>query len=154
LRGGQLLHFSGHAYSDHGNPERSALLVAPAGGLAADPFPGSLWSVDEGFTALYADVFYEQLAAGTSDLGAAVRNTRRWLREARKADVTARLDRLADEVRAEHPRTAMVLEAYRYTVTARRDECPYDSPWEWASFYAVGGATIDLTGGTDDPGPA
>jgi hypothetical protein len=266
LRGARLLHFSGHAYSDHGDPERSALLVAPADMFAADPFPGwaaaaarwrtggdgwrradvpgagrlmersdpttgdverrlergaaptllarysggmlvlfgelwsagdilalgaevacqfaflsacasgvtggdssyvdeygglpaalrltgvsgvvcSLWSVDEGFTALYADVFYEQIAAGTGDPSAAVHETRRWLREAGKADVTGRLDRLADEVRAEHPRTAIVLEAYRYKITTQYDEYPYGSPWEWACFYAVGGGTIDLTRG-------
>jgi hypothetical protein len=273
LRSARLLHFSGHAYSDHGNPDRSALLVAPADRFAVDPFPGwaaaaqqwrtdgdgwrladvpgagrlmertdsatgdaerrlergtaptlvarysdgtlqvlgelwsagdilalgaevacrfaflsacasgvaggessyvdeygglpsalrlagvscvvcSLWSVDEGFTASYADIFYDQIAAGMSDLGAAVRHTRRWLREARKADVILRLDRLADEVRAEHPRTAFALEAYCYKIMTQRDEYPYDGPWEWASFYAVGGGSIDLTGGSNDPGPA
>ena len=273
LRDARLLHFSGHAYSDHGDPERSALLVAPADRFATDPFPGwaaatsrwrdggdgwrladvpgagrlmertdpatgdverrlergaaptllarysggmlllfgelwsagdiltlgaeaacrfaflsacasgvaggessyvdeygglpaalrlagvsglvcSLWSVDEGFTALYADVFYEQVAAGTADAGAAVRKTRSWLRQARKADVTERLGRLADQVRPEHPRTAIVLEAYRYKITTQHGEYPYDSPWEWACFYAVGGGTIDLTGGVSDPGPA
>ena len=273
LRGAQLLHFSGHAYSDHGNPERSALLVAPSDRFAVDPFPGwaaaaagwhagddgwnladvpgagrlmertdpvsgdaerrlergaaptllarysggalrllgelwsaadilalgpeaacrlaflsacasgvaggessyvdeygglpaalrlagvsgvvcSLWSVDEGFTALYADLFYEQIAAGTTDLSAAVGKTRRWLRDARQADVTERLDRLAEEVRAGHPGTAFALEAYRYKITTQYGEYPYGSPWEWASFYAVGGGTIDLTGGINDPGLA
>lgn len=270
LRGARLLHFSGHAYSDHGDPERSALLVAPADKFTADPFPGwtaaavqwrtgtdgwqladvpgagrlmertdpvtgeverrlergaaptllarysggtlrlfgelwsagdilalgtevtcrfaflsacasgvaggqssyvdeygglpaalrlvgvsgvvcSLWSVDEGFTALYADVFYEQISAGTGDPSAAVRETRRWLRQARQADVVGRLGRLADEVRTEHPRTAIMLEAYRYKITTQHGEYPYDSPWEWASFYAVGGGKLDLTGGTNAP---
>jgi hypothetical protein len=273
LRGARLLHFSGHAYSDHGDPERSALLVAPADKFTADPFPGwtaaavqwrtgtdgwrladvpgagrlmertdpvtgeverrlergaaptllarysgdtlrlfgelwsagdilalgtevtcrfaflsacasgvaggqssyvdeygglpaalrlvgvsgvvcSLWSVDEGFTALYADVFYEQISAGTGDPSAAVRETRRWLRQARQADVVGRLGRLADEVRTEHPRTAIMLEAYRYKITTQYGEYPYDSPWEWASFYAVGGGKLDLTGGTNAPRPA
>lgn len=270
LRGAQLLHFSGHAYSDHRDPERSALLVAPADEFSADPFPGwsaaatgwqdgqdgwraaevpgvgrlrertdaaaggterlmergaaptllgryaggtlriigelwsaadilalgleaacrlvflsacasgiaggessytdeygglpaalrlagvsavicSLWPVDEGFTALYADVFYEQLEGGTADLAAAVRQTRHLLRTAGKADVTRRLDQLANAVRATDPRTAFVLEAYRYKITTQHGEYPYDSPWEWASFYAVGGGTINLTGGTSGP---
>jgi CHAT domain len=270
LRGAQLLHFSGHAYSDHRDPERSALLVAPAGEFAADPFPGwsaaatgwqdgqdgwrtaevpgvgrltertdaatgdterllergaaptllgryadgtlriigelwsaadilalgpeaacrlvflsacasgiaggessyvdeygglpaalrlagvsavicSLWPVDEGFTALYADVFYELLAGETADLAAAVRQARHLLRTAGKADVTRRLDRLADAVRATDPRTAFVLEAYRYKITTQYGEYPYGSPWEWASFYAVGGGMINLTGGTSGP---
>jgi hypothetical protein len=270
LRGAQLLHFSGHAYSDHRDPERSALLAAPSGEFTADPFPGwsaaatgwqdgqdgwrtaevpgagrltertdaatgeterllergaaptllgryaggtlrvigelwsaadvlalgpeaacqlvflsacasgtaggessyideygglpaalrlagvsavicSLWPVDEGFTALYADVFYEQLAGGTADLAAAVRQTRHLLRTAGKADVSRRLDRLAGAVRATDPRAAFVLEAYRHKITTQHGEHPYGSPWEWASFYAVGGGTINLTGGTSGP---
>ena len=39
LRNATVFHFSGHAYSDHGEPDRSALLVAPADGTATDPFP-------------------------------------------------------------------------------------------------------------------
>lgn len=39
LRNATVFHFSGHAYSDHGDPDRSALLVAPADGTATDPFP-------------------------------------------------------------------------------------------------------------------
>lgn len=34
-----LFHFSGHAYSDQGNPDSSALLVSPAREPAVDPFP-------------------------------------------------------------------------------------------------------------------
>ena len=269
LRDARLFHFSGHAYSDHGNPDRSALLVAPADSFTTDPFPGwaaavsgwraegggwrqadvpgvgrlaertdpgtadverrlergmaptllarysdgtllilgelwsagdilalgaelacrfaflsacasgaaggessyideygglpaalrlggvsgvvcSLWAVDEGFTALYADIFYDHIAAGTSDPSDAVRKTRRWLQEARQADVIGRLDRLANEVRARHPRTAIMLEAYRYKIATQRGEHPYDSPWEWASFYAVGGGTIGFAGDADD----
>jgi hypothetical protein len=79
-----------------------------------------------------------------------VRKTRRWLQEARKADVTGRLGRLADEVRARHPRTAMVLEAYGHKIATERGEYPYDSPWDWACFYAVGGGMIDFPGGHHD----
>jgi hypothetical protein len=34
-----LFHFSGHAYSDHGNPDNCALLVSPSVDPAVDPFP-------------------------------------------------------------------------------------------------------------------
>lgn len=263
LRNAMVFHFSGHAYSDHGDPDRSALLVAPADGSSTDPFSGwmsgatpshmahdgwrtadvpgvgrlwergdrasgdlerrmergsqptiyaryvdgdlrrlgeewsvgdilalgqrspcrlaflsacssgtaggrsayideygglpsalrlggvttlvcSLWEVDEGFTALYADLFYEHLSVGAAswtgviDPVAAVRQTSRWLREARKPEVLRRLDRLADQVRPRSPRTAMTLEAYRHAIETRPGDIPYAAPWEWASFYAVG----------------
>jgi CHAT domain-containing protein len=106
----------------------------------------SLWEVDEGFTALYADMFYAQLSAGRIDLVAAVRKVGRWLREARKPEVLQRLDRLADQVRKRSPRAAMALEAYRAKIDKDRDDFPYAAAWEWASFYAIGGGTIDLEG--------
>jgi hypothetical protein len=39
LTGSALFHFSGHAYSDRGNPDSCALLVSPSRELAVDPFP-------------------------------------------------------------------------------------------------------------------
>jgi hypothetical protein len=263
-----VFHFSGHAYSDHGDPDRSALLVAPADGTATDPFPDwtaaatrwhtthdgwrtadvpgagrlwerghpaagdlerrmergsqptlyaryadgqlrrlgeewsvgdilalgersacrlaflsacssgtaggrsayideygglpaalrlggvttlvcSLWEVDEGLTALYADLFYERLSSGDPgllDAVSAVRRTGRWLREARKPDVLRRLERLAERVRPRSPRAALALEAYRFAIETRPGDIPYAAPWEWASFYAVGDA-ISAAGG-------
>jgi len=38
LEDSALFHFSGHAYSDHGNPDNCAFLVAPASEQASDPF--------------------------------------------------------------------------------------------------------------------
>jgi CHAT domain-containing protein len=271
LRNAAVFHFSGHAYSDHGDPDRSALLVAPADGIGTDPFPDwtaaatrwhtihdgwrtadipgagrlwerghpaagdlerrmergsqptlyaryadgqlrrlgeewsvgdilalgqrapcrlaflsacssgtaggrsayideygglpaalrlggvitlvcSLWEVDEGFTALYADLFYERLSGGDPSLVDpvnTVRQTGRWLREARKPDVLRRLDRLADQVRPHSPRAAMTLEAYRFAIEARPGDIPYAAPWDWASFYAVGDAT-GTAGGTGE----
>jgi hypothetical protein len=266
LQSAAFFHFSGHAYSDHGDPDRSALLVAPSGECASDPFPRwvaaaaewrpvgdgwqtadipgtgrlwertnpetqeaerrmergaaptlyaryangrlcrlgelwsvgdillavgqrpscrfaflsacesgvaggkssyideygglpaalrlggveslvcSLWDVDEGFTALYADIFYAQLPAGRIDPVAAVRQASRWLREANKPQVLQRLDHLADQVRERSPRAAMALEAYRAKIGRRRGDIPYAGAWEWASFYAIGGGTIDLEG--------
>jgi hypothetical protein len=265
-----VFHFSGHAYSDHGDPDRSALLIAPAHGTGTDTFPEwiadatgwrgahdgwrtadmpgagrlwerdnpatgeverrvergtqpticaryanghlswlgeewsvgdilalgqrfacrlaflsacssgtaggrsayideygglpaalrlggvttlvcSLWEVDEGFAALYADLFYERLSggdaarSGLADPATAVRQTGRWLRNARKPEVLRRLDRLADQVRSRAPRTAMALEAYRFAIQARPGDIPYAAPWEWASFYAVGGVTEDTS---------
>ena len=58
----------------------------------------SLCEVDEGFTSLYADMFYARLPAGRADPVAVVRQVSRDLREARKPEVLRRLDRLADEV--------------------------------------------------------
>jgi CHAT domain len=264
LQNAAYFHFSGHAYSDHGDPDRSALLVAPAPETAADPFPAwdaaadwrpaadgwqtaeipgtgrlyertnpvtqeaerrmergsaptlfarysggrlrrlgelwsvgdilalgqqspcrlaflsacesgvaggkssyvdeygglpaalrlggidslvcSLWELDEGFTALYADLFYQQLPTGRIDPVAVVRQVGRWLREARKPTVLQRLDGLADQVRKRSPRAAMALEAYRAKIDRERGDVPYSRPWEWASFYAVSGGTIDLEG--------
>jgi CHAT domain-containing protein len=264
LQDAGFFHFSGHAYSDHGDPDRSALLVAPAPDNAPDPFPAwvaaakwrpasggwrtaeipgtgrlsergnpetqeverrmergsaptlyarysggrlrrlgelwsvgdilalgqrsecrfaflsacesgvaggkssyvdeygglpaalrlggidslvcSLWEVDEGFTALYADLFYEQLPAGRADPVAVVRQAGQWLREARKQEVLQRLDHLADQVRKRSPRAAMALEAYRAKIDRERGDVPYATAWEWASFYAIGGGTIDLEG--------
>ncbi len=262
LRNATVFHFSGHAYSDHGDPDRSALLVAPADGTATDPFPDwtaaatrwhtthdgwrtadvpgagrlwerghpaagdlerrmergsqptlyaryadgqlrrlgeewsvgdilalgersacrlaflsacssgtaggrsayideygglpaalrlggvttlvcSLWEVDEGFTALYADLFYERLSGGDPGLldpVSAVRQTGRWLREARKPDVLRRLERLAEQVRPRSPRAALALEAYRFAIETRPGDIPYAAPWDWAPFYAVGDA--------------
>ena len=268
LRNAAVFHFSGHAYSDHSDPDRSALLVAPDGRTGTDPFPGwsaaatawrtapggwrtadipgagrlwerghptgdlerrmergsqptlyaryagrqlralgeewsagdilalgeqsacrvaflsacscgtaggrsayideygglpaalrlggvsflvcSLWEVDEGFAALYADLFYERLSGadpGLADPAGAVRQAGRWLREARKPDVLRRLERLADQVRPHSPRAALTLEAYRFAVEARPGDIPYAAPWDWASFYAVGDAT-GAAGGT------
>jgi hypothetical protein len=255
--GAAVFHFSGHAYSDHADPDRSALLVAPAG-LTADPFPAwvascagwrpspggwraaevagagrlwergdpagdlerrmergsrptlyaryargqvrrlgeewsagdilaagqdspcevaflsacssgtaggrssytdeygglpaalrlggvrtvvcSLWEVEEGLAALFADLFYEYLASadGLADPATAARQAGHWLRDARKPEVLARLDRLTDQVRRRSPRAAITLEAYRFAVAARRGDIPYQTPWDWASFYAVG----------------
>jgi hypothetical protein len=271
LRNAVVFHFSGHAYSDHGDPDRSALLVAPANGIGTDPFPDwtaaatrwhttldgwrtadipgagrlwerdhpatgdlerriergsqptlyaryadgqlrrlgeewsvgdilalgqrspcrlaflsacssgtaggrsayidefgglpaalrlggvttlvcSLWEVDEGFAALYADLFYERLSGadpGLADPVNTVRQTGRWLREARKPDVLDRLDRLADQVRPHSPRAAMTLEAYRFAIEARPGDIPYAAPWDWASFYAVGDA-IGAAGGSGE----
>jgi hypothetical protein len=264
LQNAAFFHFSGHAYSDHGDPDRSALLVAPELDGAPDPFPAwaaaaswrpaadgwrtaeipgagrlserghpetqeverrlergsaptlyarycggrlrrlgelwsvgdilalgqrspcrfaflsacesgvaggkssyvdeygglpaalrlggidslvcSLWEVDEGFSALYADLFYAQLPAGRIDPLAVVRKAGRWLREARKPEVLRRLDGLADQVRERSPRAAMALEAYRAKIDTERGEVPYASAWEWASFYLMGGGTIDLEG--------
>jgi CHAT domain-containing protein len=271
LRDAAVFHFSGHAYSDHADPDRSALLVAPAAGLTADPFPAwvasaarwrpsqdgwraaevpgagrlwergdpagdlerrmergslptlyaryargqlrrlgeewsagdilaagqdspceiaflsacssgtaggrssyvdeygglpaalrlggvsaavcSLWEVDEGLAALFADLFYEYLAGpgGLTDPVAAARRAGHWLRGARKAEALERLDRLADQVRRGSPRAAMILEAYRFTVAARPGDIPYQTPWDWAAFYAVGERPIRL-GGREGPG--
>jgi hypothetical protein len=41
LRDARLFHVSGHAYSDHGNLDRSALLVAPADSFSGEPRPCS-----------------------------------------------------------------------------------------------------------------
>ena len=112
----------------------------------------SLWEVDEGFTALYTDLFYERLSSrdpGLVDPVGAVRQTGRWLREAPKPDVLRRLDRLADQVRHRNPRTAMALEAYRFAIETRPGDIPYAAPWDWASFYAVGDA-IGEAGGTGE----
>lgn len=264
LQNAAYFHFSGHAYSDHGDPDRSALLVAPAPETVTDPFPAwgaaagwrlaadgwqtaeipgtgrlyertnpetqelerrlergsaptlyarysggrlrrlgelwsvgdilalgqqspcrfaflsacesgvaggkssyvdeygglpaalrlggidsivcSLWEVDEGFTALYADLFYERLPAGRTDPVAVVRQVGRWLREARKPEVLQHLDGLADRVRKRSPRAAMALEAYRAKIDREREDVPYSRAWEWASFYAISGGTIDLEG--------
>jgi hypothetical protein len=264
LSGASLFHYSGHAYSDHENPDRSALLVAMSAAGTVDPFPDwaeaagpwraagegwhtaevpgagrlsgragrsghvelrmergaaptlyaryaggrlrrlgelwsvgdilaqgrespcqlaflsacqagvaggksayideygglpaalrlggvvsvvcSLWEVDEGFTSLYTAMFYAHLAAGRADSVAVVRQVARDLREARKPEVLLRLDRLADEVRARSPRAALALEAYRAKIEAERGDFPFARPWEWASFYAIGGGVVDLTG--------
>lgn len=103
----------------------------------------SLWEVDEGFTALYADLFYERLSGGDPGLlnpVSAVRQTGRWLRAARKPDVLRRLERLAEQVRPRSPRAALALEAYRFAIETRPGDIPYAAPWDWASFYAVGDA--------------
>lgn len=42
-----LFHFSGHAFSDHRSPGRSALLVAATPELTEDPFPGWASAVDQ-----------------------------------------------------------------------------------------------------------
>jgi CHAT domain-containing protein len=105
----------------------------------------SLWEVDEGFTALYTDLFYARMPAGHADPVMVVRRVGRDLREARKPDVLQRLDRLADQVRARSPRTALALEGYRAKIEAERGDLPYARPWEWASFYAIGGGVLDLT---------
>jgi CHAT domain-containing protein len=112
----------------------------------------SLWEVDEGFTSLYAAMFYAHLPAGRADPVAVVRQVGRDLREARKPEVLRRLDRLADEVRARSPRAALALEAYRAKIEAERGDVPYARPWEWASFYAIGGGIIDLTGPSQQEG--
>jgi hypothetical protein len=267
LQSAAFFHFSGHAYSDHGDPDRSALLVAPSLERALDPFPGwvsaaaewrsvgdgwqitdipgtgrlserrnpqtqhverrmergssptlyaryvdgrlrrlgelwsvgdilalgqrspcrfaflsacesgvaggkssyideygglpaalrlggvnslicSLWEVDEGFTALYADLFYTLVAADRIDPVDLVRQVGRWLREARKPEILQRLDRLTDQARERSPRAAMALEAYRAKIDKERGNVPYSGAWEWASFYAIGGGVIDLEGPT------
>ena len=104
----------------------------------------SLWEVDEGFTALYTDLFYARLPAGQADPVTVVRQVGRDLRKARKPDVLRRLDRLADQVRARSPRTALALEGYRAKIEAERGDFPYARPWEWASFYANGGGVLNL----------
>jgi CHAT domain-containing protein len=106
----------------------------------------SLWEVDEGFTSLYTAMFYAHLPAGPADPVAVVRQVGRDLREAHKPEVLRRLDRLADEVRARSPRAALALEAYRAKIEAERGDFPFARPWEWASFYAIGGGVVDLTG--------
>ena len=49
------------------------------------------------------------------------------------------------------PRAALALEAYRARIEAERGDVPYARPWEWASFYAIGGV-IDLTGPAQQEG--
>ncbi len=104
----------------------------------------SLWPVDEGFTALYVDLFYAQLSDGRNDPVVVARQVSKWLRQASKHDVLEYLGRLEERVRKRNPSTAMALEAYRTKIDRERGEVPFDHPWEWASFYPVGGGTIDL----------
>ena len=103
-----------------------------------------MWEVDEGFTALYTDLFYARLPAGHTDPVTVVRQVGQDLREARKPDVLRHLDQLADQVRARSPRTALALEGYRAKIEAERGDFPYARPWEWASFYANGGGVLNL----------
>jgi CHAT domain-containing protein len=59
------------------------------GGVAS--VVSSLWEVDEGFTALYTDLFYARLPSAHADPVTVVRQVGRDLREARKPVVLRRL---------------------------------------------------------------
>jgi hypothetical protein len=67
--------------------------------------------------------------------------------------VLDRLDRLVGQVRRRSPRAAMILEAYRFAVATRPGDIPYQTPWDWAAFYAVGERPVGLGGLGPGEGP-
>jgi CHAT domain-containing protein len=97
-----------------------------------------LWPVDEGLAAMFVDRFYARLVDGASDPAAVAREVRAWLRRATYPEVRAYVDVMADRVRADSPRAALLLEAFAAGL-ADRGATPFGDPREWAAFGALGG---------------
>jgi CHAT domain-containing protein len=114
----------------------------------------SLWPVNDVSTAFLMDRFYE-LWLGDQELtvAQALQSAARWLRNASKADLLARIaaSSLAEEARAlvqELLRTVMVGEGARMAnaativaaeeIDSRPEDQPYAAPHYWAAFAAYG----------------
>lgn len=88
----------------------------------------SLWAVDDISTALLMIRFYQNLKNGET-VPLALQHAQTWLREATKADLTTWASSCL--------RPAVQSFLGRYLRDA--EEVPFQSPYYWAAFYAVGG---------------
>jgi hypothetical protein len=127
-----------------GRGEYSRALGLPAGLAFAGvgTVVGSLWPVDEGCAVLWAEAFYDGLAAeldageATVDVGALVRRAATGLRMLSREQAADRLLALAGATA--DPVTRFMLEADAGCL----DDPPYAAPQHWAAFYVTGRATV------------
>ncbi len=105
----------------------ASLLQAGVAGVVA-----SLWSVNDLSTALLMIKFYECFFQNPSDTAVALRTAQRWLREA----TTQQLLELAQST-LDADNMKVVKDTFaRYHYDP--DEKPYEDPYYWAAFCAVG----------------
>jgi CHAT domain-containing protein len=102
---------------------------------------GALWPVSDALTALYVDLFYEQLAQSlpVADVAAVVRRTGEELRAMTRRDVAARLAEI--EGRTSDPAARFHLEAFAAEIEGRGAR-PFAHPCDWAAFYVTGAGDV------------
>jgi tetratricopeptide (TPR) repeat protein len=105
----------------------AGFLLAGASGVVS-----SLWAVDDVATALLMEQFYTRVRDGEAP-ASALREAQRWLRDARREEITAALNRLAD-TGASHEH-------------ARPGDRPYKNPFYWAAWTFTGAAMRSPTSG-------
>ncbi|MEC4806635.1 MAG: CHAT domain-containing protein, partial [Jaaginema sp. PMC 1080.18] len=88
----------------------------------------SLWAVNDLSTALLMIRFYQNLKNGET-VPLALQHAQTWLREATKADLTTWASSCL------RPAVQFALRSY----LRNAEEVPFQSPYYWAAFYAVGG---------------
>jgi tetratricopeptide (TPR) repeat protein/CHAT domain-containing protein len=108
-----------------------------------------LWGVDDVTSAVFAQVFYEELLAhcGEIDLNALVSQVRQALRGMTSAEAARRTRALA--ARAERAGTRFKLEAEAYRIESTGTP-PFAEPMSWAAFHVLG-ATRFAVGDTPTP---
>ena len=103
-----------------------------------------LWPVDEVNAALFADLFYAELAstAGEVDVVALMKDVRARMREMDSEDAAARIEGLASE---EGPLLQSTLLLARALKVRNGPEHPFRHAFDWAAFHAAGApvAVID-----------
>ncbi len=129
--------FSGDTDEHAGLP--AALALTGVGTLVS-----TMWPVSEGLTALYCDLLYRELAAsptGPVDVVALVRRVSTRVRALEAEAARSLLLELADATSDGY--AAFSLEAFAESL-GQGDERPFESPWEWGSFYVTGHGTVVL----------
>lgn len=129
--------FSGDIDEHAGLP--AALALTGVGTLVS-----TMWPVSEGLTALYCDLLYRELAAsptGLVDIVALVRQVSMRVRTLEAEAARTLLLELADATSDGY--AAFSLEAFAESL-GEGDTRPFDSPWEWGSFYVTGHGTVVL----------
>jgi CHAT domain-containing protein len=106
----------------------------------------TMWPVTEPVTALFAALFYRELAAageGTIDVTAVLRSARDRLSTMPRDDVlgiVAELRRATDGIAAR-----LTLDAFAAEIR-RRGDPPFTDPWELAAFYVSGHGSLVVGG--------
>ena len=102
----------------------------------------TLWPVPDVLTALYADLFYEEIARSPqhANIPAVVRKVGKRLQTMKKAEAASLLNDIRQ--RTPNPEARFRLEAHAHKIL-QGDEYPFSHPYDWAAFYVTGtGKTI------------
>lgn len=122
----------------------SALIIAGVGTVIAP-----MWPIEEGFAALWTDLFYERLTAGAgvADLAALVREVNHTVRAMSRDSAAERLSALASG--AQDSAAYIRLLAYGQHLE-RGTEPVFAHPWWWAAFLVYGRGRVLIEEGRSD----
>jgi CHAT domain-containing protein len=131
---------------EEGSGLPAALLAGGANAVVS-----AFWPVDDALTALFVDLFYEQLADDSSvcRLPAAVRSASLAIRDMRRDEACQRVGAIRD--RAGDAAAEFQLDVFVERLRNGPD-LPFVHPFDWAAFYIIGASRFEwLPRGRGDP---